>query len=288
LRAAIARSSLTGVGARFGGSLVGEELVGTLSERLARSLQGLDRPPSASAVERTAVRRRVEAVGELPAPRRIGATDHPAVPAGERFGAPARDLVEKRPWGSEVTREAGARIGESTDTELQSLRAFVDGVIEERGAHIVRAVGLEVPSQHESVRASPLDIALRRYWHTSPRPTTELVSRAPRPVASRDEHYVPQAQNPKDVPRRSRAAIVEPSAPRTVLAAPDGVAPTESRGWWSTRVDAIHSRTESFAPAPVRPSAARFDDDVVDESAFADALAEVLHRQARAYGVVVP
>jgi hypothetical protein len=291
LHSAIVQSSLVGVGVRFGGALVGEELIGTLSERLARSLQGLDVSPSENVDAGAAVRRAMESVGELPTTRRMDASERAVVESGVRAQSPAQRVVERRGWSSDVARDDRRRAGDTTSTELQRLREIVSAVVDERGTQVVRAVGLDVPSEQrerEVVRVSPLDAALRRYWQTSTRATAEPVPRMSGTVVSpKDDRNAP-VQDATDTRSRMSAASVEPSATRTALVSPDRVAPPEPRGWWSTRVDAIHSRTESFMPAPARPTAARFDDDDVDDSAFADALAEVLHRQARAYGVVVP
>lgn len=290
LRSGIVRSSLVGVGARFGGSLFGEELIGSLSERLARSLQGLDVSPSKTVDVSAAARRAMESSEALPTTRRIDANERAAVPSGVRQETPAPGVAEKRVWGSDVTRSDRRRV-ETTRTAPERLRALVDAVIDERGQQIVRAVGLDVPrgrEEREVVRASPLDAALRRYWQTSTRATTDPAPRMSGSVPSRTESHIAPNQDAVEPGRRVIEPSVEPMAARTGLTSTDRPTPSEPRGWWSTRVDAIHSRTESFAPAPARPSAARFDDDVIDESAFADALADVLHRQARAYGVVVP
>jgi hypothetical protein len=209
------------------------------------------------------------------------------------------DDVEGRVWRDQTDDNSGRapRIRDASDSELLTHRSLVDSVIAERGAKILRDVGLALPDalpQRDGPRTSPLDLALRRYRQAQQRPTTE----------SATDTLV----QPGVMPREAGHAYRDVAAPngetvaKPVIAAQDvlvrrdpstgeSIAPSlesRERAWWSARVDAIHTRSESLVPLPPRAGAPRFEDDLPDESAFADTLAEVLHRQARAYGVAVP
>jgi len=298
LRTAMLRSPIATVGARFRGAILGEELIDTLSERLARSLQQWSAPAPEN-IPRTTLAHRTTAAPnvELDQPRTLASAGAPAVQSRADADRAPHARIAKREWG----RDNGASTAPSPARptgEPDAHRALVDAVMAARGAEILRAVRLDAHDsgpRHATRRMSPLDRALQRYWRTQNQPPADsaatsgaspaAVVRSPGEVAR-----VAAVTNGDRVVRQAGTAGEEPDTRRD-LNAGQSIAPSldaRARGWWSARVDAIHSRSESAVSLPARAGAPRFEDDLPDESAFADTLAEVLHRQARAYGVAVP
>ncbi|HYN82250.1 MAG TPA: hypothetical protein VES88_12160 [Gemmatimonadaceae bacterium] len=301
LQSALVRSALNGVGARFRGAILGEELIATLSDRLARSLQGWDTPQSESVPSTVPPRTTVNGNDDAPAMRRIeaGTSAFNAMQSARVGNATRSDGVVERAWvePGDDSADSAPRAGHIGDADVPFLRQFVDNVPADRAGQILRAVGLDVPSdehRRDAQRTSPLEAALQRYRQTLERPTSETAANALVLPPTMPRHAERTARGPA-LSNVEGKAIAAGAPEQSVgfgrhLVTGAGDAPlNEARDprWWSARVDAIHTRAESFAPA-ARAGPARFDDDVADESAFADVLAEVLHRQARAYGVAVP
>ena len=294
LRSALRRSPLAAVGTRVGGAVLGQELIDTLSERLAQSIQNWNAP-------------QVEPL-ELAERRRVAGGSVEAASAGQTTAAliredATRERLEaaassgtsvKRVWGTAIETAARAVAAAASSPEMRRTR--IDETLAERGAEILRAVGLDVreaPAKRDAHRSSPLDAAIRRYRQSAVASETPSKNPAAPAAASVEAQRIPRiasATSGENAARSSVEAAPGEVALPNLITGQSGTATPDApqRGWWSTRVDAIHSRVESFVPAAPRPGVARFEDDATDESAFADTLAEVLHRQARAYGVVVP
>ncbi len=276
---------------------MGEELIASLSDRLAATLRWW----TAVAPEPAEPARRRIAAGDRAAERAepgqrptdsLGATLRPRRGFSDGHVLPAKH--ELADTGTHLADQRGAHWLHASDAEREDARRWDAS---ERGSGGPEPSHLEttrVTSLEPRVwtRESPLMTALR-HWEGSTRVAAGGQALAPdaAPALVRLPH-APATPDAAVETARSNGHAAEPSI-AVERGFDSGVATTapltsgRERHWWSARVDAIHARFDGGIASPVPSPNANEDSQPLDESAFADALSDVLRSQAKLYGVDV-
>jgi len=282
---------------RFSGAIMGEELIASLSDRLAATLRWW----TVAAPEPAEPARRRIATGER-APERAAPSQRPIDSLGATLPPPrgfsdGHVLPAERKPAEQGTRLADQRAArwlhasgaEHEDAPRWDANGRASGGAELSHLQTTRMTPLEPRAW---TRESPLTTALR-HWESTTRVAGEGEALAPNatPALVRLPH-APATTGAALETARSNSNAAEPAIPveRGLDSGVTTTAPLTSgreRQWWSARVDAIHARFDGGIPSPLPSPNANEGSPPLDETAFADALGDVLRSQAKLYGVDV-
>jgi hypothetical protein len=297
-RALVQRPRIRAVASRFDGSLLGEEMIAALGDRLAATLRWWASPAVSGPEERPRVLTRLQqaTANDVPRPTSVS-------PLGRHSSASRVPEVAGR--GSSV-RETSSQ-GVVRDTMPSGRQQHGSGQPESIAAREVAPALLQPSStaaapwieygagapprlNRAATRLSPLVAALRK-WESAPAPPqhgSPPAHAASSPVRLANARSPQQPAANAAAPAHDAAQALSSAEDRAAdipALTPALLSRERDRQWWTARVDAIHARVDgstAIAAPTVTPAAVHADD-----MAFADTLGEVLRSQAKLYGVDV-